>query len=146
MRGGDRVSARVTFEGLDELRDALRQLPSELVQEASGIVQRAADNAAQDIRANYQAHRRSGNLAEHVKVVPMSVGQFGAGVEVRSTAKHAHLYEDGTQARHTSIGANRGSMPPGHAFRPPAIRRRKSMYDALKAMLVRHGLIVSGEP
>jgi hypothetical protein len=35
-------------------------------------------------------------------------------------------------------------MPAGHVFVPRIIRHRRAMYTALKAMLVRHGLTVSG--
>jgi hypothetical protein len=38
---------------------------------------------------------------------------FSAGAIVINRAKHAAIFENGTQARHTAIGANRGSMPPG---------------------------------
>jgi len=133
------------WDGLAELRTSLRNLPTELTAEASGIVQRAAEDAATDIRAGYQAHRRTGNLADHVKVVPLSVGPFGAGVQVKSTAKHAAIFEHGTELRHTSLGANRGAMPPGRVFIPAVIRRRRSMYDKLKALLVNKGLEVHGD-
>lgn len=139
------MSATVRWNGLDELREELRNLPEVLAQEASGIVQRAAGDAAQEIRAGYQAHRRTGNLAEHVKVEPRGIGPFGTALVVKSTAKHAAIFEIGTQARHTKLGANRGSMPPGRVFIPAVIRRRRGMYERLKELLVRHGATVSGD-
>jgi hypothetical protein len=63
---------------------------------------------------------------------------------VKSTAKHAALFEIGTQARHTNIGANRGSMPPGKIFVPVVVRKRRAMYERLKELLVRHGAKVNG--
>jgi hypothetical protein len=58
---------------------------------------------------------------------------------VRNPAKHAAIFEFGTQARHTKLGANRGSMPPGHVFLPIVQQRRRTMYLRLKDMLVRFG-------
>jgi hypothetical protein len=135
------MSNRLTWSGLAELRDELRRLPAELAGEASAIVIGAAEGA----KADMHYPRRTGNLADHLYVTKAPAGIYGAGAVVKNTAKHAWLFENGTQARHTAIGANRGSMPPGHVFLPAVIRRRRAMYDQLKALLVRHGLVVSGE-
>jgi hypothetical protein len=72
-------------------------------------------------------------------------GRFSAGAIVKNTAKHAWIFENGTQARHNDLGANRGSMPPGHVFIPAVIKRRRIMYQQLRALLERHGLKVSGD-
>jgi hypothetical protein len=135
--------ASVKWSGLDELIADLRHLPADLALEASGIVVSAGNDAAQAIRDAYP--ERTGDLKNHVIVVPIDLGSFGAGVAVKNTSKLAYIFENGTQARHTSIGANRGSMPPGHVFVPRIIRYRRAMYDALKDLLVRHGLRVSGD-
>lgn len=139
------MSASIRWNGLDQLREELRHLPEVLAGEAGSIVQRAAGDAAQDIRADYQAHRRTGNLAEHVKVEAKSIGQFGTALIVKSTAKHASIFEIGSQARHTNIGANRGSMPPGKTVARAGSKHRRSMYQRLKELLVRHGAEVSGD-
>lgn len=136
---------RWRFEGLPELREALRNLPAELTGEARHLITGAANTAAVRIRTGYGAHRRSGNLQDHVSVTDQTSSQFGVRVAVRSTARHAWLFELGTQARHTAIGANRGSMPAAHVFFPAYYQTRREMYDALKALLVRAGLRVSGE-
>ena len=138
------MSASIRWNGLDELREELRNLPEVLAQEASGIVQRAAGDAAQEIRAGYQDHRRTGKLAAGVKVESKGIGPFGTALVVKSTAKNAALFEIGTQARHTNIGANRGSMPPGKIFVPVVVRKRRAMYERLKELLVRHGAKVNG--
>jgi len=138
------VSARVQWEGLDELRAQLRALPAELTQEASGIVTEAARRAKQDIQTSYP--ERTGNLRKGVSIgAATRVGRFGAGVVLKNNSKHAWLYENGTQARHTAIGANHESMPPGHIFLPIVIRQRRAMYVKLKELLVRHGLVVTGD-
>lgn len=132
---------RIRFDGLAELKAALKALPTELRDESAAIVYANADEARNEIIAAYPKH--TGNLKNHV-YVQRKPGQFGAAAIVKNTAKHAWIFENGTQARHTDIGANRGSMPAGHVFVPAVIRRRRIMYDVLKDLLVKHGLIVSG--
>lgn len=140
------MANRWVWDGLEELKRDLRNMPSELSGDASEIVVSAAQEAAGEIRAEYESHRRTGNLANHVKVEVIQGGQFGAGAIVKSTAKHAHIFENGTQARHSAIGANRGAMPPGHVFIPIVVRKRREMYSELRSLLTDKGLAVSGEP
>lgn len=102
-----------------------------------------ANATVREIKAGYKV--RSGKLRDHVTQETVAAGQYGVGIRITNTSKLASLYEDGTQARHTAIGANRGAMPPAHVFRPPMIRNRRRMYDDLKAMLVNHGLTVTGD-
>jgi hypothetical protein len=136
---------RLTYDGLDELRYDLRRLPAELVGEASGIVTSAADGAKSDM----VYPRRSGDLADHLKVEAAPPGPYGAGVIVKNTSKHALIFENGTEARHyftvNGVRKETGRMPPGHVFVPAVVRRRRQMYQQLKAMLTRHGLEVSGD-
>lgn len=132
----------VVFEGLAELRAALLALPEALRDDAAGIVQRSAAAAAADIVASYP--KRTGNLRAGVHVTHGTGGAYSAVAVVVNRAKHAALFENGTQARHNNLGANRGSMPPGRVFVPRVIRHRKAMYAQLAAMLARHGLAVSG--
>lgn len=139
------MSARVTWTGLDELRAALRSLPSDLAGEAEHIVEGAANGAAVEARAGYASHIRSGNLIAHVDVSKQAAGRYGVGFLVINRAKHAWLFENGSQARHTAIGANRGSMPATPTFVPAMIRARRRMYDQLRGVLERAGLIVSGD-
>jgi len=134
---------RLVFDGLSELREALRNLPAELAGEAQHIVEGAANGAAASIKAAYPV--RTGNLRDHLTVTHVDQGKYSAGAIVKNTAKHAALFESGTQARHTDIGANRGSMPPGHVFIPRVTKARRQMYTVLKDLLVRKGLLVSGD-
>lgn len=133
---------RLKFEGLDELKASLRRLPFDLRDEASLTVEIAAEDAAEVIRSKYP--RRTGNLAEHVEVQIVQGSRAFAGAIIKNTAKHSFIFENGTQARHTDIGANRGSMPPGHVFIPAVIRARRTMYERLRDMLRRKGLKVIG--
>jgi hypothetical protein len=136
------VSARIQLSGFDELKAALRRLPDDLTAEAGHITEAAANAAAVDIRRAYPV--RTGNLRNHVTVTHFEKGRFSAGAIVKNTATHAWIFENGTQARHTDLGSNRGSMPPGHVFVPIAIRERRRMYDRLKDLLARRGLVVDG--
>ena len=133
--------ASVTLQliGLPDLIAALRQLPPDLAAEGGAIVVAAADQAAEEIVAAYP--ERTGNLKHGVKRIGDSKGT-GAFVRVVNTARHAHLFEFGTQSRQTAIGANRGAMPAGNVFIPIVVRRRRAMVDALVALLQRAGLTV----
>jgi hypothetical protein len=146
------VASTLRWDGLEEFTRELRNLPADLAEEAGAIVVAAAEGAKTEIVARYEAHSFSGNLASHVKMDRVDAGEFGASARVRSTAKHAHIFEIGTVARHTSTGADRGispsggSEPPAQIFVPAAIRHRRRMYERLKALLVTHGATVTGEP
>jgi len=140
------MSAKFVFTGLDELKAALRSLPADLVGESAHIIEAAANGAGVTIRGNYGSHRRTGNLQDHVVVEKKAAGRFGVNYVVKSTARHATLFEHGTQARHWSSGKSTGVMPPFHAFVPVVIRKRREMYEQLRGVLTRAGLQVSGEP
>lgn len=136
------MSVRLVIDGLDDLRRALQRLPDDLTDEASRIVTDAAELAKAAIVQGYPI--RSGSLRNHVTLSHFSGGRYSAGALVKNTAPHAWIFENGTQARHTAIGADRGAMPPGHVFIPAAVRHRRGMYAQLRAMLERHGLQVTG--
>ncbi len=138
------MSNRLVFDGLEELRAQLRTLPADLAAEASVPVHEAAEGAKSAIFNAYPD--RTGDLRDHLVLEERPTGPFGAAVIVKNTSKLAWIFENGSQARHTALGANRGSMPPGHVFLPNIIRKRRTMYEQLKALLVSHGLIVQGEP
>lgn len=141
-------SNRLVFSGIAELKAQLRALPEDLANEASIIVQEHAQTAAAAVRAVYASHRDSGDLAEGVVVEINAFGRFGVGVVVRSKAKHAWLFDHGSQARHyvTRRGVTHltGRMPARPTFIPTMMRFRRAMYGALADMLGRHGLVVTG--
>jgi hypothetical protein len=132
--------ATVLWTGFDELRQQLRELPEHLAGEAGTIVNEATDSFMTTTAAAYP--KRSGNLSRGLRKLQKSSGRFGVVYQVKNVAPHAWIFENGTQVRHTAIGANRGAMPPGHIFVPNAIRTRAQMYQRLAAMLEREGLIV----
>lgn len=137
------ANSRLEWKGLDELRAELRRLPSEMVSEATGIIHDAAARAAVSVQSHYP--KRTGDLKKGVKVVKVFAGQWGAGAAVRNTSNLAYIFENGSQARHTKIGANRGSMPPGHVFIPTMRIHRRAMYAHLRALVASKGLEVSGD-
>lgn len=139
------MSASVSWNGLDEFRQFVKDLPEDVTADAVPIVETAANSAAGDIRQQYDSHRVSGNLARGVRVSKLESRKYVAGAIVRSSAPHAWIFENGTQARHTALGWNRGSMPPGHVFIPTVIRHRRAMYQKLKGLLERFGMKVSGD-
>lgn len=135
----------VIWSGLDELKLALQTLPTDLADEGSEIVEGNADRAAFEIRQAYPIW--TGTLKKGIRLRSVRRGRLVIGTQIINTAPHAHLFEWGTQARHyfTVHGKKHltGAMPPGHVFVPIAIRRRRGMYDQLKSLLVRFGLLVT---
>jgi hypothetical protein len=142
------MAATYKTEGLAEFLRELQNLPIELTAEAGGIVVDTAEAAASEIRTVYpeQSHTEqgTGNLRNGVKVKVIDAGQFGAAARVASTAPHAHWYENGTAARQTGKGYNRGAMPAKHVMVPIAIRKRHGMYRELAGLLERRGATVTG--
>lgn len=134
---------RLVWEGLEEFKAALRQLPVELREEGADIVEMAADAAKNEIGTIYTEHKESGNLASHLKS-DITRNDFGISVALKSTAKHAHLFEDGSATRKNKAGANRGYMPGFNVFVPTVIRRRRWMTNQLIGLMQTVGLEVSG--
>lgn len=147
MAGGQKL----VFEGLAELRAALRNLPATLTGEAAHIVEGAANDAAAAIKAGYGV--QSGDLRDHLTVTHLNIGQFGVAIQVKNTARHAWLYDNGSEARHYieksgaehQTGKMWGRRPPTHLFVRTAIRERRRMNEQLKDMVERNGLTVSGD-
>jgi hypothetical protein len=135
------MSVQFEFKGLDELQAALRALPAELTGEASKIIQAAGNRAVLDLKRAYPVV--TGKLRDRVEVTYTQSGVSTRAV-VRSRAPHAHLYEYGTEARHTALGVNRGRMAPTHLFGRTMARVRREMYDQFAALLERAGLRVRG--
>jgi hypothetical protein len=135
------LSARFVWSGLEELKAQLRSLPSELAGEGGHIVEARGNGAVVTIRSGYPS--RTGDLRDHV-TVEHTQSAFGARSVIRNTSKHAEEFELGTQARHNSLGANRGSMPANHLFTQTIMRERRAMYGDFADLLVRHGLSVTG--
>jgi hypothetical protein len=135
------MSVQWEFKGLEELKAALRALPAELTGEASHLVDAAGNRAVLDLKRAYPVV--TGNLWDGVEVTFTTSG-VSTRARVRSRAPHAHLYEYGTEARHTALGLNRGRMKPTHLFGRTMSNVRRELFDQLRALLERHGLRVTG--
>lgn len=136
------AKASVTWDGLEELKEALMNLPEELTGEAGHILEATGNAAVHEIKAAYPSV--TGNLRDHVEMAQYTAGRFGVIVVIQNTAKHAWIYEHGTEARHyyTDSGALHptGRMPPGKVFIPLMMKHRRRMYQALADLLERHGI------
>ncbi len=134
---------RLVLGGFDELRDQLRRLPGELAHEGAEIVDDGAELAHAQIFQGYP--RRTGKLRERLTIERRERGPYGIAVRLVSASPHAWMFENGTQARHTALGANRGAMPPGKVFIPAMIRHRRAIGEGLRALVQRAGLVVTGD-
>lgn len=147
------ASNRFIFDGLEELKAELLAMPTDLAGDATDIVMDTASDAKAQVAAVYAQHRVTGTLSNRLKMNVLSIGPYGAAAEVRSTAPHAWLFDNGSQARHYitvrgkkhSTGKMWGKTPPTHVFaRTMAVARRR-MYQRLRDMLERRGFLVTGQ-
>jgi len=150
------AKASVRWTGLDELKAFLRTLPADLAQEGNAIVYSHARMAQQEVANAYPVV--SGNLARNVRVTIDLQSRYGARALVKSAAKHAWLYEHGTEGKIRYYSgtdkrgrvfkqASRGAMPEAPREKqaiPKFIRWRTRMYAQLAAMVERHGFVISG--
>jgi hypothetical protein len=135
------MSARLTIQGLEELRAALRRLPEDLAGEAAHLIEARGNGAVATIKAGYP--KRSGELRDKLAVTHTR-SRVGARSVIRNTSKHALPFDVGTQAaRQTRGGANRGSAPANPIFSQTIRRERRGLQDDLRDLLVRHGLLVT---
>lgn len=147
----------VKVTGLNELREALRNLPDRLKDEAAVIVRQHADEMARVTQDAYPTgpkgspNSNSGNppggLKRGVRVTHEG-SHLTVVSQVRSHANHAHLFEEGSKVRRNRRGQNRGQMKPGGGNEsalmiPKAIRLRRRMTAALISMVERNGLKVT---
>lgn len=138
------MSASVRLDGFDELVAELTKAPEHVRVNGMTIIREETEGHAQEVRNAYGQHRVTGALERGVSTEYPST-QVLVGI-VRSRAKHAHIFENGTQIRRTNSGANRGRMPKPspQVFVPIAIRRRERMKQRLADMLRGLGFEVSG--
>lgn len=140
------AGTRFYFQGMEDLKTALNDLPAELRGEADHIVEEEANAAAVAIRRVYVEHVASGRLLRGLTVVEKPTGRFGAKFVVRSASPIAWIFDNGSQARHWKTGKATGAMwghtpnPPTHTFSRNVRRGRAVMLQRLVAMLRRYGL------
>jgi len=139
----------LTWDGLDDLKAALRSLPQDLTDDAVDIVNAAVQSAEQEIAAGYHVGK-TGNLRRGLSTT-MKPGLFKTVAVLKNTAAHAWLWDHGSQLRHYTtrrakarkdVGAMWGQTAPPFTFIRGVIKWRAIMYDQLAAMLAEHGLTV----
>lgn len=121
------AAAKVWFKwtGIDDLLAQFATLAPDLTDAATPDVDAAAEWAKDTIANGYPT--RTGNLKDHLTVVTHHEDARVRSVVI-NTSPHAALFELGTQARHTAIGAYRGSMPANPIFSATMIRARRTLY------------------
>ena len=93
------MSAKLKLDGVATLAETLRGLPTALRDEAIPIVGEAVDAAEAEIAAGYP--ERSGNLRAGLRQDRSGGGlNTGARIVLKNTAKHAFLFETGSEYRH----------------------------------------------
>jgi len=142
------MPVQMSWKGLAEFREALKQLPEDVGEDAIDLVQRHADAAYQRVYDRYpERHdgqpKKGKSLREGLVRRVVARSRFGIDIVVRSTANHAHLFEYGTATRQNKRGANRGAMPPAKVFRPETRAEQVQLIHDLVAMLKSHGLTVN---
>ena len=93
------MAATYTLElrGLDELKDLLGEFAGACTEEAQRLADETAARAAEEIRDAYPKGP-TGNLKKGVRVVRVKeTNGHRVLAIVKSTARHAHLYEYGTR-------------------------------------------------
>src|SRR5262245_16479583 len=132
----------VQWFGLDQLESFFKRLPQDAADRAAPIVAKHAKAA--EIRIHDAYPVRTGRLRDGLHLELVAAGPFGAAIRLINRAPHANIFENGTQARHTTLGAFRGAMPPGHVFHPIADEENRAMVAELIEMLRDMGFEVTG--
>ena len=117
------------IDGLEELKAQLRSAAG-----GAARTRRAGFSVAGGNRRHRHPHRLSrahaGTCAAACAVSQRGGnGNYGAAAQVINRAQHACIFEKGTQARHTDLDADRGTMPAGNVFIPRAIKHRARMIN-----------------
>jgi hypothetical protein len=136
--------ATVWFQwtGFQELVDQFARLAQDLTASVAPEVEAAAQSARNTIYAGYPT--RTGDLKDHLAVVVHTDATRTEAVVINTSA-HAAVFERGSQARHTAIGAYRGSMPANPIFSATMIRTRRGIYAGpIPRVLQDMGLTVYG--
>ena len=121
--------AREAFHGMSALLEGLRRMPDAIEAEASHHIHAAADTMAAEVINEYA--EVTGKLRAGIRV--RRDNAFRA--TVRSTARHAFIYERGTTARMWATGKSTGTMPKANVFIPAAIKARAQMIEQLKRVV-----------
>lgn len=135
---------KIAINGLEELREQLKNLPADLTAEAAVIVQAHAEAAYSEMDQQYAEHDFTGRLRGGLAILKVyNDTRYAVRWIVRNRAPHAYWAEYGTEMRQTTTGVGRGRMQPLRIFVPIAIRKRELMVQALAGVVRRAGLRVT---
>ena len=137
------MGENLVWEGLTEYYAELAQLPEACAGEAAHLIEAVANGVTLDIKGAYPS--RAGDLRKKTVVMALEKNGLIVGAVVKNTSKHAAIFEAGTQARHTALGANRGTMPPGHVFLPRIVTATRALTQQLKDLRALRGAVVTGD-
>lgn len=133
----------VTWMGFEAFKRQLTTMSPTLLEESDQILRDQAEAAKAEIVAAYR-RGPTGNLKRGVKI-RAARGQGIAGVELKQTAPHGHLYEYGTTRRFTQDGAHRGRMSGHPTFGPIAAQHQRLALSAVSTRIQAYGATVEGE-
>lgn len=114
------------------------------------IVETTVEDAATEARGAYPSRAASLGNFIRTRVVGSWTLRSASGAQIRGVVQNrsplSHLYEYGTVARHTAIGADKGAESAHAVFEPIMIDHRRQMVTELIALLERQGFQVTGSP
>ena len=136
---------KLTFDGIEEFKTALRNLPKEMADEAHDVVRTHATIASKKISQAYP-QGKTGTLRGGLLVRQIPGKLFTVVYQVASTAKQSSWLEYGVKKlRKTKQGYNRGALPrePEQERMIPIVQRQRiSMVKDLIALVARAGFEV----
>jgi hypothetical protein len=148
---------RFVFNGLEELRKELRELPEKLAGEGGRLVESHGNAAVVTLKQFYGQHRHTGNLQDSVAAETRHRGSHGSTLVflmiIKVHSPLAWLFDNGSQARHYitkqtgekhETGAMWGNTAPNHILVKTMTRARRALNKDLWALLERAGLSVTG--
>lgn len=128
------MTAQFTFDGLDEVRAALKSAPEALRRELVPEVNALVESLASEVTSAYPIGP-TGNLRKGVRLTRVADAAGLLVGRVATTAPHSRIYEGGTVPRQNKRRANRGVMPAANIFIPAAIRHRARLEEVARRAL-----------
>jgi len=145
-------TARFNIEGLAAFKGDFKSLSMTLTIEAEEELKPIANAARDEMYNAYPVY--TGNLRKGLRI-SWKKSPTHVTAKIENKAPHATIFEIGVaETRHYSgtdklgrhyMNASRGMMPPGKIFIPRMIKYRRKFYALVRDIMVRRGLIVTGE-
>jgi hypothetical protein len=132
------AKVRVVWQGLEEHKAVLRNLPETMTATAARLALSTANSAVVEIRPEYPV--KTGKLRDSVQITEINRGPYRTGRQVRVTSPLANIFEGEHKPRKTKAGWNRGTIStPSHIFIPRIIKWRRRFTELLSIALLRAG-------